>query len=184
MKIKHLSLAAFALLAGTAQALSFQWSSNILKFDGANLRNVNSVTGYLVYLGSGATLESSYSVDSLPSAVGTEVDSKVGTATTSKVAQTVEFNYGDYVNGDSFAMVVSYTSGADTYWNISSTVYTLSGITDERSQLSNATFTFDLTTAEKSSTVAVGGGWTSVPEPATAALALLGLGMLVKRRKA
>ena len=40
------------------------------------------------------------------------------------------------------------------------------------------------TTAEPSSKVSPGGGWTAVPEPSTAALALAGLALLLKRRKA
>ena len=185
MKKTFLAFAALAMMATSASALSFQWATNILKFDGTNLKSDTSVTAYLVYLGSGvSSVESSYSFDSLPSGVGTQVDSKAGTAATSKVSQKFSFDFGTYGNGDSFAMVASYTKDGETYWNISETVYTLSGIADETSSPDAANFTFNNSTASPSSNVSAGGGWTAVPEPNTAALALAGLALLLKRRKA
>lgn len=185
MKKTFLAMAALAMMTTSASALSFQWSSNILKFDGSNLKSVTDVTGYVLYLGSGvSTLESSYEGDSLPAVIGTQVDTKSATAATSKVLKTFEFDYGTYNNGDSFAMVVSYSKDGEMYWNISETVYTLSGIADETTDLSNAVFTFNNGTATPSSSVSTGGGWTAVPEPSTAALALAGLALLLKRRKA
>ena len=85
-------------------------------------------------------------------------------------------------------MLLSYTKEGKTYYNISSTTYTLSGYTDATSTPdpynltpSNQTYTM----ADASTTkVSPGGGWTAVPEPSTAALALAGLALLLKRRKA
>ena len=37
---------------------------------------------------------------------------------------------------------------------------------------------------DSATTVTPGGGWAAVPEPSTAALALAGLALLLKRRKA
>ena len=185
MKKTFLTIAALAMMATSASALSFQWATNILKFDGTNLKSDNAVSAYLVYLGSGvSTLKDSYAFDSLPTAVGTQVDAKDGTAATSKVSQKFTFDFGTYENGDSFALVAKYTKNGETYWNVSETVYTLTGIADETSSPDAANFTFNNSTATPAASVTTGGGWTAVPEPSTAALALAGLALLLKRRKA
>lgn len=192
--MKHttiLSVLAGILLASNSYGLSFNWgSSAAIKFDGTNLKSTTDVTGYLFYLGSGEALDSSYglSESGIDSSIGTQVSEKNKTSAYSKITGTYTFDVGSKVNGDTFAMLLVYTGAADgkTYYNLSSDVYTLSGIPEENpdvATLSAANFTFS-DGKSSSTSISGGGGWVAVPEPSTAALALAGLALLLKRRKA
>ena len=187
MKTLIATIATVLMTVSSASALSFTWaSSTAIKFDGTNLKSSSAVTGYLVYLGSSATVGSSYDLsDSIVSTVGTEVGSLNGTSAMSKISTTFTFDYGTYENNDAFAMLLKY-DGADgkTYYNLSSTTYTLAGIADEKSTITGASFAFSYGTSDSTSKISSGGGWTAVPEPSTAALALAGRALLLKRRKA
>ena len=190
MKKTLLALALVAGFATTASALSFNWTTSAaLKFNDTALKSSTDVTGYLVYLASGS-LETSYALSddstasSVASSIGTLVSTQNKTTALSKINGKASFDYGTYNNGDVFAMLLVYTNGSDTYYNLSSTTYTLSGISDETSTPENATFTFSNATVGESSSLTAGSGWTAVPEPSTAALALAGLALLLKRRKA
>jgi len=85
---------------------------------------------------------------------------------------------------------LSYVSEGKTYYNYSANIYTVSGIdpdVGDASTLGDATFTFDMntkTTLSGGQSATAGGGWTVVPEPSTAMLALAGLALLIKRRRA
>ena len=192
MKKTLLALALVAGLATSASALSFQWSAAGIKFDGAVLKKSSDVTAYLVYLGSGdATYATSYALtesttaDSLTSSMGTKVSTSTSATTNAgKLSTTFSFDFGEYTNGDVFGMVLSYKNGDDTYYNIASSTYTLSGITADNSSPDPAQFSFSYSGPTESSSVKSGGGWTAVPEPSTAALALAGLALLIKRRRA
>ena len=190
---KLLTLLAVVAFCTSAHALSFTWaSSTAIKFDGANLKSNTDVTGYLVYLGTSETYDTSYTLDasstpsSLSGDVGTLVaNSTSGTSGMSKISEKFSFDYGVYDNNDVFGMVLSYVKDGTTYLNLSSTTYTLSGIADERSSLSNANFAFSFDSAGEKNSITPGSGWTvAVPEPSTAMLALAGLALLIKRRKA
>ena len=137
-------------------------------------------------LGNGGTLAESYSKADIEA-----LDIKESaTGTTSKAANagTYTLTEGSDKNGDVFGMLLSYTSGGKTYYNIAATTYTLSGFADATSTVDSyklAASAMTYTTADASTTKAApGGGWTVVPEPSTAALALAGLALLLKRRKA
>lgn len=191
MKKTIATLAVFASLLTSASALSFNWgSSAAIKFDGSNLKNDETVTGYLVYLSSGSvsdvSLNTESTVSTIVSSLGSQVDLKNKTSAMSKISKDFEFDFGSYDNGDAFGMLLVYTGSSDgkTYYNLSSTTYTLSGIADEKSTLEGASFTFSGSTVGESSKLSGGSGWTAVPEPSTAALALAGLALLLKRRKA
>ena len=194
MKTKLLAFALFAVLSGSASAVSFAWSSaTAIKYDGSNLKNASDVTGYLIFLGNGGNFESPYSigedsVSAVVSAIGTQVDTKSTTSAMSKISKSYSFSYeaGDQNNGDVFTMLLVYTGANDgkTYYNLSSSTYTLTGMADDTSGVENANFAFSYDTASSSGSLASGGGWTAVPEPSTAALALAGLALLLKRRKA
>ena len=194
MKKLILAICAIGLMAGEASALSFKWTATGVSFDGSRLNSNDKVTGYLIYLGTGASLSESYTVtaasdaNSIASSIGTKLEPTANkTSAVGKLTGTFTFDYGTYDNGDAFAVLLEYTGAADgkTYYNLASDVVTLSGIADERSTISDAAFSFSYSTAGEKSSIASGGGWTAaVPEPSTAALALAGLALLLKRRKA
>lgn len=194
MKKTFAIIVAFALTTTVASALSFDWSSKSIKFDSTNLKNSTAVTGYLIYLGSGGSLDTTYDVtkdstaSSIIGSIGTDTGSSKSTPNAlGKLTGTYVFDYGTKANGDTFAMLLSYNDGENTYFNLSSTVVTLSGIVDETSDLDAMDFTsgFSYSNAGESKTITAGGGWIqAVPEPSTAALALAGLALLLKRRKA
>ena len=192
MKKKLLAFALVAGLAMSAQALSFQWTASGVAFNGATLKKSSDVVGYLVYLGSGAEYDSSYSVNesttasSLGASIGTVVNnSTAATSNAGKLSSAFTFDYGAYDNGDVFGLLLTYSSEGKTYFNLSSSTYTLDGISSDNSQIDQATFSFSYGGPTESSSVKSGGGWVqAVPEPSTAALALAGLALLIRRRKA
>ena len=192
---KTLLVAVIACLAASnAAALSFAWSAKTIAFDGTTLKNSEAVTGYLIYLGNNGSLGSTFDISSattgadVANVIGSKVDEKNKTSAVGKLANSYNFNYGEAPgkNGDVFAMLLTYTNEGTTYFNLSTTTTKLSGLVDDTSGIDAVDFTegFKFTTAEPSSSLKAGGGWTAVPEPSTAALALAGLALLLKRRKA
>lgn len=184
---KLLSLAAIALVAGAASAVTMQWSTaSAVQFGGSNLKSNNNVTGYLIAL---SAFEDSYTLDDTFdfSDVGTKVDDKVGTSAMSKVNKTWTIDTDQYGNGDTFALLLKYVKDGDTYWNLSSNFATISGMTvDPPVNAANTTNAFSYGTGTEGILTA-GGGWSKVkpvPEPATGALALAGIALLFRRRKA
>ena len=190
MKKLIATVAVFSAMITAAHALSFQWNANSIKFDGSSLKSNNDVTGYLVYLGNKGSYSESYALSesstgaSVAASIGTVVDSKKGTSAMSKINSTFSFDYGSYVNDDVFGVLLTYTKEGTTYYNLSSSTYTLTGITSETSSPDTANLSFSFADGGSASSVKSGGGWTAVPEPSTAALALAGLALLLKRRKA
>ena len=122
------------------------------------------------------------------------VDTKTPTTSGSNAARgriTGTYDSTDIANGNKYGMYIMYTddSGVAGY-NFSSTVYTVEGLVDDTSSLENAVYSFNFDTkttiTSSSQSVSAGGGWysISVPEPSTAFLGLLGIGMLIRRRRA
>lgn len=182
-------LATFSLLlamAMQASALSFAWKAANVAFDGTVLNGDTTLTAYLVYLGNPGALESSYSTDTIVTDMNV-VQTKTG-MTKKTITDTYSWNYKNNAeNGDTFAILLSYASGGKTYYNLSATTYTIENVTAENSTVqaySLAATDFNYSTKSESSTVKAGGGWTAVPEPSTAMLALAGLALLIKRRRA
>jgi len=193
MKKSIIAIALFAGMTMTASALSFNWAATGTSFDGSVLKKSSDITGYLVFLGTGGSYDASYALSesttasSLASSIGTLVQTSTGaTSNAGKLQTTFTFDFGAYNNGDVFGMLLEYKGASDgkTYYNLSSDTYTLAGISDEGSVLDNAVMSFSYSTAGEKSSITKGGGWTAVPEPSTAALALAGLALLLKRRKA
>lgn len=184
---KTLTFIAVAVVATAAHGASIAWSLSNVAFDGSKITSAGSeLTASLFFLGNGGSLASSYTEAEIASL--DIVATASGTNTKSANTGTYDLVSGVNANGDVFGMLLSYTSGGKTYYNIASTVYTLSGYdndtsTPDKYNLTAASMTYTVKEGTSSS-VSPGGGWTAVPEPSTAALALAGLAFLLKRRKA
>ena len=188
----------FALVAAaiSSQAVSFTWNSNSVKisFDGSTaLAEAGKITAALIYLGtdSSATVNG-YDVDN-GIVVQTKDTTSSGMAATkgtysqkyTKVLGTTFENNATFAAGDYFTVLLTYTDSNDVKWyNLSSTVYQLpEDATDQTNDLKGS-FNHSFSMNAKGTALSAGGGWTAVPEPSTAALALAGLALLLKRRKA
>ena len=172
-------------VAMQASALSFVWRASNVSFDGTVLNGDSNLSAYLVYLGNGGSLDASYSTETITTDMNVV---QTGTMSKKNVGNTYSWTYKDNEeNGDVYAILLAYVSGDKTYYNLSSETYTVANVTAENSTVSNyalAATAFDYSSKSESSTVKAGGGWTAVPEPSTAALALAGLALLLRRRKA
>ena len=180
-------ISTFALMFAmtmTASAVSIAWSSTAVAFgDSGTLKKDGGVTAYLVYLESGSfgtyTITDTFTAASVGTVVSKDED---GTNMGGLSTGTFQFDYGSYNDGDKFGLVLSYVSEGKKYWNISENVQALSGITSE---IATPTAWNDGTYGGSVSTSATSrNSWVAVPEPSTAALALAGLALLIKRRKA
>ena len=181
--MKKLLVFSILALAVCAQAATVKWnwkSDAVVKFDSTSVGG--NATAYLLFIGDESVSKYTFNeyVEMASSAV-TTASTKVGKVNTSGV--TVDATPGNFVT------MLSYKSGDDTYWNVSSSVYTLtqSGIddlTNSGTPLPDSSFSFSNTVKTEAGSGTVGGGWAMVPEPSTAALALAGLALLLKRRKA
>ena len=178
----------------SASAVSLSWTATGIAFGSGNmLKSDTGLTAYLIYLGNGGTLAASYTEADLTSMISDNsvaVSSVAGTTSRGLVQTTYNMSASDVtsLNGDVYTILMTYSSDDKTYYNLSSRTYTVSGLADETSTLDqysvvagNQTYTVN---SEVASSVSAGGGWTAVPEPSTAALALAGLALLLKRRKA
>lgn len=194
--MKKLLTLGIALAAISSQALSFTWSANArVQFGANNFITDGSAVGYLVYLGDSSALTiTGISVSEATAATqassSTGLANKRGTisATYDALAGSEIGNGGTYGAGSTFGMFIKYTSDGVDWYNFSSTTYTIpAGSTDITTGLAQ-TFAFDFdskTEISSSQNASAGGGWyAAVPEPSTAALALAGLALLIRRRKA
>ena len=179
--MKKAFILAALLIAGSTQAATLTWgwkSSAAVKFDSTALGTAG--TAYLIFIGDKAVSDYSFTdyVNMTASAVATTA-TKVGKINVAAVET-------DDTPGN-FASVLSYVSEGKTYWNVSSSVYALTAaniqaLDEEGTALPDSSFAFSSSVSSGSGSV--GGGWAQVPEPSTAALALAGLALLLKRRKA
>ena len=188
---KTLTLLTLLGLISSASAASMTWTISSIKFDGATLKDNTSVSAYLLYLGNGGTLADSYTVSEIDSL--TKVDSATGTTSKGAISSDYVFTKpesGDCteLNGNVYALLLSYTNEGKTFYNLGSATYTVAGMDEDGStalaDYKPAASTFSYGTKSDSGPVTAGGGWVAVPEPSTAMLALAGLALLIKRRRA
>ena len=188
---RFLTLAFAVGFAGMASAVSMKWgTASAIKFDGSNLKSDETVTGYLIALDS---FSDKYNLTGSFSAadIGTVVDNQTKTTNMSKISGTWTIDTASYGNNDTFAVLLKYTGASDgkTYWNLSSALVTMTGMDDGTgdnppSDAANTTSAFSFAKGTDG-TLTAGGGWVAaVPEPGIACMALLGIGMMIKRRRA
>ena len=180
--MKKLLMIALAIgFAGLSSAATVQWNfkSTATKFDSTSVGG--NAKAYLIWIGSDSISTYSFAeyVNMTSSSEVDPFDTKVG-----KINAKVET---DTTHVGNFVAVLSYVSEGKTYWNVSATEYSISEaqVTD---LLENGTAipdsSYSFSSSVSSGSGSVGGGWAQVPEPSTAALALAGLALLLKRRKA
>lgn len=179
----------------SANALTFAWgtATTRVQFPTGTYVTDGSVTAYLVYLGDSAA--ATYSIDgyglSNPT-VDTGTSTVTGlTSTKGRITESFQQNYGSavgsgtFIDGATFGLLLTHVDAGVTWYNLSSTKYTVSGAADDTSALNDAVFSFSFANNGQGTPLTSGGGWVAapIPEPATAALALAGLAMLIRRRK-
>lgn len=185
--MKKLLTLTILIAAVSTQAAQINWgATGQIKFGDALVGNAGT-TLQLVYLGSTTEAWSDYA---LQVAKGT-TDNVVATKTTNAGSMSIPtaspyiFTFGDaddvnnkvFVDGVKFAMIATTKQdGKDYYW--ASDVYEVS---ESSSNYNGTSKTFTMGVAAAST---INTGWKAVPEPSTAALALAGLALLLKRRKA
>lgn len=188
---KFLTIVAVALVAMSVQAAQINWGlTGQVKYNNTLVGN-GGATFTLVCL-DGITDWATYANDVALGAT----DGVVTTKTTNAGSMSIPtsgywaFNWADATDianktvakGTDFAFVVSYSSGADTFfW--ASDAFT---VTDSGSNWNATSTTYTMSTTVANAMGANGTNWTkavTVPEPASAMLALAGVAMLIRRRK-
>ena len=177
----------------SANALTFAWGMGTTRaqFPTGTYVIDGSVTAYLVYLGDSAA--ATYTIDgyglSNPT-VDTGVSTSTGlTSSKGRITESFQQVYGSavgsgtFVDGATFGLLLTHVDAGVTWYNLAADKYTVTGAADDTSTLANAVFTFSFANSGQGTPLTAGGGWVAVPEPATAALALAGLAMLIRRRK-
>ena len=185
--MKKLFILAMVLAAGFANAVSVDWVLNTAAKVTFDTKSVGkNGTAYVVFLGSDSLSSLSYADVIAKTQVGDSYTTSLGNLKKYNVTVDSETGLGNY------AVYMTYVgTDSKTYYNVSTSVYTLTAanvdaLFSEGTALPESSFAFtdSKPTATMATASASSGGWVAVPEPGTAAMALLGLGLLVRRRKA
>lgn len=185
-------------LALNANAVTFQWSSDAQVSFGESLVSAldpNTYTAQLVYLGTGSNAkwtDVTVTEEGISLGTGTKVDepiSSVAGKTGMFASQNSKFS-GTTQHGEAsgiYSVLLTYKDKDNKSWfQISSSTYTVPATADELTTGLASTFSFSSTKNEVSSgsSVTAGNGWyAAVPEPSVAIMGLLGIGMLIRRRR-
>ena len=201
MKKAFTAIAALALTIGAASALSFSWGTNTaISFNGTKLNSAAlaaPATVELIYLGKDNAWSFDESGIVTDEAVSTASITTTGLAANrgkafGKIEQLLGTSFADgskFGNGNVFGVLITYTdANGDVWYNLSSNTYTLAEAADDGSVIDRQTFAFAWTKDESGAEApTAGGGWwtaPAVPEPVSAGLALAGIALLLKRRRA
>lgn len=194
--MKTLTAFLVALTALSVQAATLKWDSGGTKvaFGGTTITSNTSVN--LVLLGDAGDVSDMYTIDYTAPGSITTPDFVANTTpmTTGRNIGAFTSTYAsgsDVVNGKRYGVYITYNDGTDTWYNFATDIYQVSGVTLGNEAIT-ASFAFDFGTQ---TTITADGqtpsGWTRinipvtpVPEPATGALALAGIALLFRRRKA
>ena len=188
--MKHIITAMVASLTITSQAASFTWSAgSVVQFDGTTLAG-NAISAsdlYTVdYTGTGSITPAD---DVQSKATSTGRTAGRISSVTYKDTETGTDGHHVYT-GAKFGMYIAYNDGEKTWYNFSDTIVSIT--TDATGAYVGDPTEFSFNFGSKteitspSQSVSAGSGWYSiqVPEPSTAMLALAGLALLIKRRRA
>ena len=169
-----------------AATVDWKWSSSAgVKFDSTSIGG--NGTAYLLFIGDKGVND--YTFAQYVAMASDDTSEQYITSAATKMSK---INVTPVTTPDTpgnFVSVLSYKSGNDTYWNVSSSVYALTqanitALREDGTALPDSSFAFSNTVKTDAGTGSVGGGWAMVPEPSSAALALAGLALLIKRRRA
>ena len=183
---------ALALIGSTLLASTVNWGFNTKSYFGTDAVKGNAI-GYLVYLGEG-TSASWNSSDYLAIAEGTSENySGKQASSLSKISGSSELAAGSPVyqgasvnvtDGSSvFGVMMTYVSEGTTYYALGDTFTFDTSDTTHYEAIPSDSFTWQASGPGSNADTSAQ-GWTAVPEPSVAILGLLGLGMLLKRRRA
>ena len=196
---KIIAMLAIASLAVSVQSAQINWGASGQLYNGAQvMTSANGYTtqGYLVYLGTlGSTWASAGFDATAPIAVGGDV-LRTAPVNNSALLLPTAAPYAPFTPGVSTVGVDNdvITDGSSTFGIIflssggafgATTHYFLSNpfVFDTTPAAGQGTWTAGTSTFQYAAPVPSGSTWTPVPEPATTALALAGLAMLIRRRK-
>ena len=189
-------LAAFIAAVSAAPAAQLSWGTTGAMFNGTEQMKTASgytTTAYLLYLGNADATWESYGFD-IKTFMTEKDDIAIGTKTSTapgminansgnyvvSVGDTIKNSTDKLVDGGSTFGIVFISSG--TGWGDTKEHYFLGEV--GTFSTSSANYTAAIESFKLAPSIPSGSTWQAVPEPSTAMLALAGLALLIKRRRA